>query len=138
MAKVLRRPRFGAQPKKAPGFAVMIGKGVLVSLVVSLICVLFLSLASLGTENLLVENYMRYIMVAVTMSSIFIGSAYAAQRAGAAGLLIGMAVGGVYVLISLAIGLEMSTDAVSMLVLANKFVAGLAAGALGGLVGVNL
>ena len=138
MAKVSRRARFGAQPKKVPGVAVLICKGMLVSLIVSLICVLFLALASLATESLLVENYMRYIMVAVTVISIFIGAAYAAQRAGSAGLFIGMAVGAVYVLISLAIGLEITPDSVSFLVLANKFLAGIAAGALGGLVGVNL
>jgi putative membrane protein (TIGR04086 family) len=138
VAKVSRNARFGAQPKKAPGVAVLIFKGVLVSLIVSLICVLFLALASLSTESLLVENYARYIMVAVTVISIFIGSAYAAQRAGSAGLFIGMAVGAAYVLISLAIGLEITPDSVSFLVLANKFLAGIAAGALGGLVGVNL
>ncbi|MDR3592367.1 MAG: TIGR04086 family membrane protein [Negativicutes bacterium] len=138
MAKVSRRARFGAQPKMAPGVAVLIFKGVLVSLAVSLACVLFLALASLATESLLVENYMRYIMVAVTVISIFSGAAYAAQRAGSAGLFIGMAVGAAYVLISLAIGLEITPESVSFLVLANKFLAGVAAGALGGLVGVNL
>lgn len=138
MAKVSKSSRFGAQPKKVPGVAVLMFKGILVSLAVSLVCILFLALAGLATETLFVDNYIRYIMVGVTMVSIFIGSAYAAQRAGAAGLIIGMAVGTVYVLISLAIGLEMSQDSVSVFVLASKFLAGIAAGALGGLVGVNL
>lgn len=138
MAKVSRRGRFGAQIQKSPGVAVLIFKGLLVSLAVSLVCILFLALTSLATESLLVENYMRYIMVGVTVISIFIGAAYAARKAGSAGLIIGMAVGAVYVLVSLAIGLEITPDSVSFLVLANKFVAGIAAGALGGLIGVNL
>jgi putative membrane protein (TIGR04086 family) len=118
--------------------AVLIFKGILVSLAVSLVCILFLSLVSLATESVFIENYLRYVMVGVTVVSIFVGSAYAAQRAGSAGLIIGMAVGIVYVLVSIGVGLEMSSDSVSFLVLGNKFLAGIAAGALGGLVGVNL
>lgn len=126
------------QPQKVPGAMTAIGKGVLVSLLVSLVAIIFLSVVSLATESLFIENYLRYIMVGVTVASIFIGSAYAAQRAGGAGLLVGMAVGLVYVLISVGVGLEMTPEPVSLLVLANKFFAGIAAGALGGLVGVNL
>lgn len=118
--------------------AAAIGKGVLVSLTVSLVAIVFLSVVSLATESLFIDNYLRYIMVGVTVASIFIGSAYAAQRAGGFGLLVGMAVGLVYVLISIGVGLETTPEPVSLLVLANKFFAGLAAGALGGLVGINL
>ena len=138
MAKVTRRTRANAQPQRVPGAAVIIGMGVLVSLVVSLIAILFLSVVSLVTENLFIENYLRYIMVGVTVVSIFIGSAYAAHRAGGSGLILGITVGVVYVLISIGLGLEMTQESVSLLVLANKFLAGIAAGALGGLVGVNL
>ncbi len=138
MAKVTRRTRMGVQPQKVPGAVTAIGKGVLVSLVVSLVAIVFLSVVSLATESLFVENYLRYIMVGVTVASIFIGSAYAAQRAGGAGLLVGVAVGDIYVLISIGVGLETTPEPLSLLVLVNKFFAGIAAGALGGLVGVNL
>lgn len=138
MAKTTRRTRANVQPQRGPGTAVTIGKGVLVSLLVSLVAIIFLSVVSLATENLFIENYLRYITVGVTVVSIFTGSAYAAQRAGGAGLFVGLAVGLVYVLISVAVGLEMTPEPVSLLVLANKFFAGLAAGALGGMVGVNL
>jgi putative membrane protein (TIGR04086 family) len=125
-------------PQRMPGAAMAIGAGVLVGLMVSLVAIIFLSVVSLATESLFIENYLRYIMVAVTVTSIFIGSAFAAQRAGGAGLLVGMAVGIIYVLISVGVGLEMTQEPVSLLVLANKVFAGIAAGALGGLVGVNL
>ncbi len=138
MAKVTRRTRMNVPPQKMPGAAMAIGAGVLVSLMVSLVAIIFLSVISLATESLFIENYLRYIMVAVTVTSIFIGSAFAAQRAGGAGLLVGMAVGIVYVLISIGVGLEMTQEPVSLLALANKVFAGIAAGALGGLVGVNL
>lgn len=138
MAKVTRRTRASSQPQKGPGAAVVIGKGVLVSLVVSLTAILFLSVVSMVTESQFIENYLRYIMVGVTVISIFIGSAYAAHRAGGAGLIIGMVVGAFYVLISIGLGLEMTQEPVSLLVLTTKFLAGIATGALGGLVGVNL
>jgi putative membrane protein (TIGR04086 family) len=138
VAKVTRRTRVSVQTQKVPGAAMAIGAGVLVSLMVSLVAITFLSVVSLATESLFVENYLRYIMVAVTVTSIFLGSAFAAQRAGGAGLLVGMAVGLMYVLISVGVGLEMTQEPVSLLVLANKAFAGIAAGALGGLVGVNL
>jgi putative membrane protein (TIGR04086 family) len=138
VAKVTRRTRMNVPPQKMPGAAMAIGAGVLVSLMVSLVAIIFLSVISLATESLFIENYLRYIMVAVTVTSIFIGSAFAAQRAGGAGLLVGMAVGIVYVLISIGVVLEMTQEPVSLLALANKVFAGIAAGALGGLVGVNL
>ncbi len=138
MAKVTRRTRMSVPPQRMPGAAMAIGAGVLVGLMVSLVAIIFLSVVSLATESLFIENYLRYIMVAVTVTSIFIGSAFAAQRAGGAGLLVGMAVGIIYVLISVGVGLEMTQEPVSLLVLANKVFAGIAAGALGGLVGVNL
>jgi putative membrane protein (TIGR04086 family) len=138
VAKVTRRTRASSQPQKGQGAAVVIGKGVLVSLVVSLVAIIFLSVVSLVTDSQFVENYLRYIMVGVTVVSIFIGSAYAAHRAGGGGLIIGVAVGAFYVLISIGLGLELTQEPVSLIVLASKFLAGVASGALGGLVGVNL
>lgn len=139
MAKVSRHSRFNAPPQKAPGAIIlMILKGLVVSLVVSLICTFFLSLISLVSDSSFVEHYLSYLMVGITVTSIFIGSAYATQKAQSMGLIIGMAIGLLYVLISVGIGVKLSPEPLSWLVLTNKFFAGLAAGALGGLVGVNL
>ena len=113
--------RYSAQPMKSPGFTVVIFKGVVISLAVSFICILLLAFISLSSENLLVENYIRYLMVAATMLSIFIGGVYAAKRTKSAGLLVGLAVGLVYVLISLAIGMIISTEPLTVLAVANKF-----------------
>jgi putative membrane protein (TIGR04086 family) len=117
---------------------VLILRGVLVSLIVSLACTLFLSVISLVTENTYIDSYIQYIMVGVNMISIFIGSIYATQQIAAKGLLIGMFVGLIYVLLSAGFGMEIIHQYISLSVLANKFVAGVAAGILGGLVGVNL
>lgn len=138
MAKVSRRTRFNAQPPKKVGATVLILQGVLVSISVSLVCVVSLALISLASENNSVENSLNYIMIGVTLISIFIGSVYATQKAQTMGLVIGVAVGAIYVLAALAIGIELTPDTLSLLVVANKLAAGMAAGALGGMVGVNL
>jgi putative membrane protein (TIGR04086 family) len=130
--------RTNTQPPKSSGTAVLIFKGVITSVAVSIFCILFLALISLTSDNTFIEAYMQYIMVGVTLTSIFIGSAYATQQAQAMGLIIGMTIGIIYVLVSLSIGIELNNETLSIFVVANKLVAGLAAGALGGLVGVNL
>jgi len=137
VSKRIDRTRFNTKPKTS-GTAVLILKGVLVSLIVALVFTLFLSVISLVTDNTYVDFYIQYIMVGVTMISIFIGSAYATQQASSKGLLIGMFIGVIYVLLSVGLGMEISHESVSILVLTNKFVAGIGAGILGGLVGVNL
>jgi len=138
VSKRIDRTRFNTKPPKVSGTAVLILKGVLVSLIVALVFTLFLSVISLVTDNTYVDFYIQYIMVGVTMISIFIGSAYATQQASSKGLLIGMFIGVIYVLLSVGLGMEISHESVSILVLTNKFVAGIGAGILGGLVGVNL
>ncbi|GMA99612.1 TIGR04086 family membrane protein [Pelosinus sp. IPA-1] len=137
MSKYVRRTRFNTTPQ-GPGMASLIIKGVFVSIIASLVCTLFLSLISLVTENTYIDNYMQYVMVGVTMVSIFIGSVYATQKASSRGMVIGIMIGFIYVLISVGIGMEMSQESISPFVLANKVIAGIAVGILGGIVGVNL
>ena len=138
MSKHINRTRFNTKPPRVSGTAVLIFRGVLVSLIVSCVCTLFLSVISLVTDNTYVDDYIQYIMVGVTMISIFLGSAYAAKQASSKGLIIGLLIGIIYVSISVAIGMGISHEYVSLFLLANKFVAGIAVGILGGLVGVNL
>lgn len=138
MAKVSRRLRTPPKVQKDPGAAVLIFKGLIASLLLSIAFALFLSLVSLITEDTYIDRYMQYIMVAVTMLSIFIGSVYATQKAESRGLIIGMAIGVVYVLVSIGLGMKLSHEPIVTLVIIYKFIAGIAAGALGGLIGVNL
>lgn len=138
MAKYIRRSSFNVKPQKKSSVVILIFKGVLLSIAVSLILTVFLSLVNLATDSLYVDNYLQYIMVGITMVSIFVGSVYATKCAESMGLIIGIMVGIIYVLISVAIGMKLSQESISLLIFANKFIAGIAAGALGGLVGVNL
>lgn len=134
----MKRSSFNTKLQKKSGIAVLIGKGVILSFILSLLFTIFLSLINLITESSYVDSYMQYIMVGITMVSIFIGSTYATLHAESMGLIIGISVGIIYVLISVAIGMKLSQESISLLILANKIIAGTAAGALGGLVGVNL
>lgn len=138
MAKASRRTKNYPQVPQNNNIPIAIFKGVAVSIAISLICAVGLSIISLISESRFIENYIEYIMVAVTMISIFAGSVYATKQTAAKGLLVGCAVGMVYVLFSVGVGIELGHEQVSWLMLGNKFAAGSLAGALGGFIGVNL
>ncbi|WP_425060997.1 hypothetical protein SCACP_17640 [Sporomusa carbonis] len=138
MAKISRRTRNYPQTPRNTNISMAIFKGVVVSITVSLTCAVFLSLVSLLSDNRFIETYLEYIMVAVTTTSIFIGSVYATKQIEAKGLIIGCTVGIIYVIFSVGVGLELGQEQVSWLMLGNKFAAGSLAGALGGFIGVNL
>jgi len=138
MPKVSRRTKNCPQTPRTINMPLAIFKGVAVSIAVSLICAIGLSVVSLISDNKFIDMYLEYIMVAVTMTSIFTGSIYAAKQIGAKGLLIGCTVGIIYVLFSVGVGMELGQAQLSWLMLGNKFAAGSLAGALGGFIGVNL
>lgn len=138
MAKLSRRAKNYPQTPRNTNMPMAVFKGVAVSIAVSLFCAVCLSLISLLSDSRFIDSYIEYIMVAVTMTSIFTGSMYAAKQVAGKGLLIGCAVGVIYVLFSVGIGLELGQSQVSWLMLGNKFAAGSLAGALGGFIGVNL
>ena len=138
MTKTSRRTKKHLQVPPNTNSTMAIFKGVAVSIAISLICAVGLSIISLISEAGFIDNYLEYIMVAVTMISIFAGSVYATKETAAKGLVVGCAVGIIYVLFSVGVGMELGHEQVSWLMLGNKFAAGSLAGALGGFVGVNL
>lgn len=138
MAKLSRRAKNYSQTPRNTNMPLAVFKGVAVSIAISLFCAVCLSLIILLSDSRFIDSYIEYIMVAVTMTSIFGGSMYAAKQVAGKGLLIGCAVGVIYVLFSVGIGLELGQSQVSWLMLGNKFAAGSLAGALGGFIGVNL
>lgn len=127
-----------ADNKKTTSLLSLIIRGTCISFIFSLLSVLLLAVFTLVSDSEYLESYLEYIMVAISIGSIFLGSVLATQKAEAKGLLIGISIGILYVSISVLIGMELNNDAATALVLLNKLLAGIAAGALGGLVGVNL
>jgi putative membrane protein (TIGR04086 family) len=138
VAKYTGRARFNARPPQEPGMMLCVIKGVFTGLFITLVCAACLSLIGLVTEDIFIDAYMQYLMVAITLMSIFIGSLFAAKCASSKGLIVGGLVGIVYVLLAAGIGMHLGHETLSLLIVANKLAAGVAAGMLGGLIGVNL
>ncbi len=138
MRKTKGSAKYDFNKNNLPALPVIIFQGVVVSLGISIVCVLLFSLFSLLTDNQLVDKYIHYLMVGSMLISIFLGSLFATQKVKAKGLIIGIGVGLIYVLISVGLGMEVTNDQVNFLALVNKMLAGAAVGTLGGLIGVNL
>lgn len=138
MSKRMKRTRLHTKPPKVSGTAKLILRGVVVSFSFSLLCLVVLATLSILIENTYIDDYIQYIMVGVTILSIFVGSMEAARHAAGKGMLIGIMIGIIYVLFSVGIGMEMNQGSISLFLLLNKLAAGVAVGILGGLVGVNL
>lgn len=138
MAKAAKYRKSSLPPGKTAGTAMSIILGFIVSVCISLLFITLLSIMNVVSDTFYIDNYLQYLMVAINMLSIFIGSVYAAQRVQSKVLLTGMAVGFLYVVFSIGVGMTMSGETISLSLLAGKLLTGLAAGALGGLVGVNL
>lgn len=138
MVKNFKRSRFNAKQPDRQQFPILVAKGVTFSLVVSILMTILLALAHFLLDNSFIEHYLQYIIVAITIVSIFLGSAYSAHQSGSRAIPLGVAIGIVYVILSAAIAMEVNNETISVMVLANKVGAGIAVGALGGLVGVNL
>ncbi|MDU4961398.1 MAG: TIGR04086 family membrane protein [Sporomusaceae bacterium] len=138
MAKAVKYRKSGMPPGRDSGMAISVIVGFLVSVCLSLVFITLLSLMNVISDTFDIDSYLQYLLVAVNMISIFIGSVYAAQRVRSKLALTGMAVGLLYVLFSVGIGMTMSGETVSVTLLAGKLATGVAAGVLGGLVGANL
>lgn len=138
VAKAVKYRKSGMPPGKNAGMAISVILGFLVSICLSLLFITLLSIMNVISDTFYIDSYLQYLMVAVNMVSIFIGSVYAAQRVQSKVVLTGMAVGCIYVIFSVAVGMTMSGETISLSLLAGKLLTGLAAGVLGGLVGVNL
>lgn len=124
--------------KGKPGFIYCIIKGVVLSLFLALTSTLILTFLLSYWDLSFVEAHLQWIMVAITVISIFIGSTYSTYRVESKGLIIGILVGLFYILSGVAVTWTLGNDSFSLLLFTNKLVAGIAAGALGGLLGVNL
>lgn len=138
MSKSARKRSTAILPQKVPKWIVTILTGVMMSLAISVLAVVLLSVFFLVSESSFAERNLQYVIVGITMISIFMGSVYSTFKVESKGLVVGLIIGFCYVSLSILIGLCVAQDNLSIFVLLNKFIAGLAAGALGGLVGVNL
>lgn len=138
MAKQNRKATYPQPPKSPANYIAAILKGVVVSIIISVICALFLSLLVLISDNRHLEEYLDHIMIGVALASVFLGSLYAAKKVASRGLLVGIGIGIIYALFSVGVSSELGQNQILLPMLANKLAAASLAGALGGFVGINL
>ncbi len=138
MAKLVRNQSTALASRKIPQWVALIIAGVIMSLAISVFAVVFLSVFLLIAESSFIEYHLQYVIVGITMASIFIGSVYATYKVESKGLIMGIIIGFCYVSLSIIISVYVTQDSLSIWTTLNKYMAGIAAGALGGLVGVNL
>ncbi|EGO62077.1 TIGR04086 family membrane protein [Acetonema longum] len=116
----------------------LIIRGLLVGLCISLFFTLLFSLVTLASDTVYISQYTHHIMVAVNIVSIFIGSVYASRKAQSKILLVGITVGVLYVFFSILVGMQLNGETIALSVFLNKIFTGIAAGALGGVIGLHL
>jgi putative membrane protein (TIGR04086 family) len=138
LGKSDKRTRLGLPVQNKSNASSLIAKGVIVSLALSILFIICLSILALLTEEIFIETYIQYIMVAISITSIFAGSTYAASKSQSLGLFIGVSIGIIYVLISIGLGMKFSSSSLTLLIFLNKIITGMAVGAVGGILGVNL
>ncbi len=124
--------------KDKQGLIYCVIKGVVLSLFLALASTLILTFLLSYWDLSFVEAHLQWIMIAITVISIFIGSTYSTYRVESKGLIIGVLIGLFYILAGVTVTWALGNDSFSLLLFTNKLIAGIAAGALGGLLGVNL
>jgi putative membrane protein (TIGR04086 family) len=113
-----------------------IGRGLLAALVIAIVLGLLSTL--LLHFSSLSEKFLSWIAAFILIISAFFGSGLAAARAGNKGLFHGLGVGlGFFVLIWL-LGTLLFPEPITLLDLLEKLLLTVSAGALGGILGVNL
>jgi putative membrane protein (TIGR04086 family) len=112
----------------------LVAKGIVIAAVITLVLTLILSLVYYFTS---VQESMlhSFLCLAIGITS---ASIYTSLEAGSKGLIYGLAVGFGFFLITLIVHLVFYTDNPSWLVLIEKLLISLAAGALGGTLGALL
>lgn len=129
-----RQPRSDVQPgffvpmALAPGLVASFG----ITLLAAAVLALMVALANLGERPLLLSINFLYLV------SIAVGGAFSARFATVRGWLHGAACGIAYVIAAFALGSLAFPRVVSAGLLPRQLLLGVAAGALGGMVGLNL
>lgn len=112
--------------------------GVLHSFLLSAICVVGLTAAFYFSDFSIEDEYLAYVMIFIMFVSILTSGFYAGYKLKAKGLAIGCVIGAVYALVSIGVGAEMTQSLGGWPLLASKFILSSLAGALGGIIGVNV
>ena len=122
---------------KSSNFITSIFKGVLISMIFTLICLTVFSLLLVNTN--MTENLIQPVVIGITIISILIGSFFSNRKRNKNGAFIGCIVGIIYIAIiyiisSILNSINFALNSSSIIMISL----GLLGGAIGGIIGVNL
>lgn len=139
----MKRSSSNKPSKNQPSYSIIrkIFAGVLYSIILSITLSAILAVIYLNSNSIInefIDRFTAYIVFAISLISIFCSSILIVRKNHSKTLIIGLAIGGLYTIFISVIGYQFFHDSFVFSVFANKFLAGVAAGGLGSLVGVNL
>lgn len=119
-------------------FLKQVANGVFFSFFFTLILLVFMSGVIFFTSFSFSETLIQYMLLAIHFFSIVLGSFLVGRWLKGRGLLLGSCIGLFYTLFAALLGLTCSEGALGVIALLNHVLLGVFAGALGGILGVNL
>lgn len=115
-----------------------VGYGVLQSFLCATVFLLILTSILFFSDYSIESDVLDYVMIIMTLLSIFVAGFIAGYKLKTKGWLVGLLIGTLYAAISAGIGMEFVAAFSGYMLLGSKCILGALAGALGGIIGVNV
>lgn len=113
-------------------------QGVIRSFVFSAALVLLLTAVVFFTSISIDHDNLHYMMIAIMIVSCFFSALSAGYRLRSKGFVVGLCIGALYALAAFGIGAAITAGTPAVALIASKSIVGMLAGALGGIIGVNV
>lgn len=115
-----------------------VSNGMIIAFLITFISLVCLSCIIFFSDFSISDILMHYLVMAIHFFSIFIGCLVVSYFAGEKGFWLGASIGLIYSIIILLLGFGYVQEIFSYQAILYKIIFGIVAGALGGIVGVNL
>ena len=124
------------QSEKTNNIIVKLGKGILISLLVTLLAIFIFSILLAYTN--ISERVIPIVIIIMTFISILIGSIISMRKVSNNGMINGAIIGGTYVMLLYLISSILNTGFSINVYTIIMIIAGIISGLIGGIIGVNL
>ena len=124
------------QSEKTNNIIVKLGKGILISLLVTLLVIFIFSILLVYTN--ISERVIPIVIIIMTFISILIGSIISMRKVSNNGMINGAIIGGTYVMLLYLISSTLNTGFSINVYTIIMIIAGIISGLIGGIIGVNL
>ena len=125
----------GQQIEKSNHIGLNIGKGIIISFLITLITIFIFSIILTYTN--ISENIIPIVIIGLTFISILIGSIITMRNIPKNGLINGAIIGGVYVIMLYLISSILNTGFSLNIYTIFMIIAGIVSGIIGGIIGIN-